>query len=137
MTNRLLMPDGRFYDFDDAGTTSGCRNSRWGNYLKEHSLMNYQENDSEKQLSNGNYYSDYYSTIEALRDELESGQLNTKNSKPGSRDPADILPAWIFCPLRSRSPATPIRFENVELNRISQSDSFSASFRTDCDGCRT
>ncbi len=74
--------------------------------------MNYQENDPEKQRSRCDYYADYDSTIEALRDELESGQQNTENSKPGSRDLADILPAWIFCPGRNRSPVTPIRLEN-------------------------
>src|SRR6266481_148200 len=77
--------------------------------------MNYQENESKKQRSRYDYYADYDSTIEALRDELESGRQNTENSKPGSRDPADILPAWIFCPQRSRSPVTPIRFENCEV----------------------
>ena len=77
--------------------------------------MNYQENESKKQRSRYDYYADYDSTIEALRDELESGRQNTDNSKPGSRDPADILPAWIFCPQRSRSPVTPIRFENCEV----------------------
>ena len=77
--------------------------------------MNYQENDPEKQRSRCDYYADYDSTIEALRDELGSGRQNTDNSKPGSRDSVDILPAWIFCPRRSRSPVTPIRFENCEV----------------------
>jgi hypothetical protein len=77
--------------------------------------MNYQENEPEKQRSNCDYYADYDSTIDALRDELESGRQNTENSKPGSRDLADILPAWIFCPQRSRSSVTAIRFENCEV----------------------
>ena len=98
-------------DFDDAGA-SGCRNSKWGDCLKEHALMSYQENDPEKQRSSCDYYADYDSTIEALRDELESGRQNTDKSKPGSRDPAHILPAWIFCLQRNRSPVKPIRFEN-------------------------
>jgi hypothetical protein len=74
--------------------------------------MNNQENEPEKQRSACNYYADYDSTIEALRDELESGRQNIENSKPGSHDLADILPAWIFCPGRNRSAVTPIRFEN-------------------------
>jgi len=74
--------------------------------------MSYQENGPEKQRSRCDYYADYDSTIEALRDELESGRQNTENSKPGNRDPADILPAWIYCPGRNRSAVTPIRFEN-------------------------
>src|ERR1700737_465237 len=77
--------------------------------------MNYEENEPEEQGSSCNYYADYYSTIKALRDELKPGRQNTENSKPGSRDPADILPPWIFCPQRSRSPVTPIRFENCEV----------------------
>jgi len=77
--------------------------------------MNYQENDPEKQRSRCDYYADYDSTIKALRDELKSGRQNPDNSKPGSRDPADILPPWIFCPQRSRSPITPIRFEDCEV----------------------
>ncbi len=74
--------------------------------------MNYQENEPEKHRSSSDYYADYGSTMDALRDELDSGRQNTENSKPGSPYPADILSAWIFCPQRSRSPVTPIRFEN-------------------------
>src|SRR5260221_4412597 len=103
---------GGYFDFGDAGTTSGCRNRKWGNCLKEHALMSYQENDPEKQRSSCDYYADYDSTIEALRNELESGRQNVENSKPGSPYPADTLPTWIFCPQWSRSPVTPIRFEN-------------------------
>jgi hypothetical protein len=77
--------------------------------------MSYQDNEPGKQRSSCDYYADYDSTIEALRAELESGRQNAENSKPGSRDPADILPAWIFCPQRSRSPVTAIRFENCEV----------------------
>src|SRR3984893_2076457 len=77
--------------------------------------MNYQENEPEKQRSGCDYYADYDSTIEAIRDELESGRQNAENSKPGSPCPADILPPWIFCPQRIRSPVTPIQFENCEV----------------------
>src|ERR1700736_3464019 len=71
--------------------------------------MNYQENESEKR-SNCDYYADYDSTIEALRDELESDRQNTENSKPGNREPVGILPPWIFCPGRSRFPIDFIHF---------------------------
>jgi hypothetical protein len=102
---------------------SGCfvygllvpRNSKWDNCLKEHALMNHQENYPEEQRLICDYYADFDSTIEALRDGLGSGRLHTENSKSGSRDLADILPAWIFCPQRSRSPVTPIRFEDCEV----------------------
>jgi hypothetical protein len=72
--------------------------------------MNYQENESEKQPSNCDYYADYDSTIDALRDELESDRQNTENSKPGNREPVGILPPWIFCPGRSRFPIDFIHF---------------------------
>jgi hypothetical protein len=72
--------------------------------------MNYQQNEPEKQRSNCDYYADYESTVEALRDELESGRQNAENSEPENREPVGILPAWIFCPGRSRSPIDSIRF---------------------------
>src|ERR1700730_7995029 len=118
MTNRLLMPDGRLFYFLISTMPvprPAAEIGNGGNYLKRHALMNYQENEPEKQRSNCDYYADCESTIEALRDELESGRQNTENSKPGSRDLADILPAWIFCPGRNRSAVTPIRFENPEI----------------------
>jgi hypothetical protein len=77
--------------------------------------MTYQENDLEKQRSRCDYYADFDSTIEALQNELYLGRLNTEDSKPGSRNPDDILPAWIFCPQRCRSPVTQIRFEECEV----------------------
>lgn len=77
--------------------------------------MNYQENEPEKQRSTCAYFADYDSTIEALRDELEPVRQNAENSKPGSPYPPDILPAWIFCPQRSRSPVASVRFENCEV----------------------
>jgi hypothetical protein len=83
--------------------------------ITSRAIMNYQENESEKQRSRCNYYSDYDSTMGALQSELESDRRNTDNSKHGKRDLADILPAWIFCPQRSRSPVTQIRFENCEV----------------------
>jgi hypothetical protein len=77
--------------------------------------MNHQANESQQQRSRCDYYADFDSTIEALRDGLGSGRQHTENSKSGSRDPADILPAWIFCPQRCRSPVTQIRFEECEV----------------------
>ena len=99
-----------------------------GNYLKRHALMNYQENEPEKQRSGCDYYADYDSRIEAIRDELESGRQNAENSKPGNNEPVGILPPWIFCPGRNRSAVTPIQLKTVQRNRISQSDLFSVSW---------
>ena len=107
------MPDGRLFYFlistmpvprpaAEIGNGSNC--------LKSNALMNYQENEPEKQRSSCDYYADYDSTIEALRDELESGRQNAENSKPGSSYRADILPPWIYCPQRSRSPIDSIHF---------------------------
>jgi hypothetical protein len=115
MTNRLLMPDGRLFYFLISTMPvprPAAEIGNGGNYLKRHALMNYQENEPEKQRSGCDYYADYDSTIEAIRDELESGRQNAENSKPGNNEPVGILPPWIFCPGRNRSAVTPIQFEN-------------------------
>jgi hypothetical protein len=60
--------------------------------------MNYQKNEPEKQRSNCDYYTDYDSTIEALRFELESKtfpQFVEPMTASSVKQPFDD-PDWIF-----------------------------------------